>query len=232
MNEPNLELGSFLIRRHRSLEFCWSECKTCGVPEIISHVLRDCPFAKNVWDLAPFRDQHHLNTVQVLDFLDRAASLVTLPPSGLHSAFLSAWICWNLRVARNHRIFSNMVFSEQEVITKAIAEAKIWQEAQKAIPPPHINPPTSCNIDAAWHAESLSYGMGIILKFNDEDRVQSFASSRCHVSSELAAEARAMREALLIAIDRGYEEIQVLLDSMSLVNTLNSQDSYRDSRNC
>ncbi|XP_024015832.1 uncharacterized protein LOC18025408 [Eutrema salsugineum] len=146
-----------------------------------------------------FRDQSHLGIVHILDFLSRTASLVSFPPTGLYLDFLPSWICWNLWTARNHRLFSDSVFSEQEVMLKSLVDARIWQEAQKQKgTTPQSSPASipviaparvSCNIDAAWQAESQSCGMGMIFHFQEEGRTISFSSSRRDVASPLAAEA-------------------------------------------
>ncbi|ESQ29751.1 hypothetical protein EUTSA_v10023960mg, partial [Eutrema salsugineum] len=89
-------------------------CKLCGAPETVTHVLRDCQFARNVWLQTPIGSQAHIHTVQIPDFLTQAASLVSLPLTGLHAASLQSWICWHLWTAHNNRVFSDRVFTEQE----------------------------------------------------------------------------------------------------------------------
>ncbi|XP_024009292.1 uncharacterized protein LOC112084398 [Eutrema salsugineum] len=86
----------------------------------------------------------------------------------------------------------------------------------------------SCTVDAACDAISRSCGLGIVFNFRDENQRLTFSSSRHHVSSALAAEAWAIREALLLATERGCEEIQVLSYCLSIVNSLQSQNSLNE----
>ncbi|XP_024007904.1 uncharacterized protein LOC112083915 [Eutrema salsugineum] len=192
-----LPVGVQLVNRGIQIDFA---CKICGAPETVTHVIRDCQFARGVWELAPLREQHHLATVHVLEFLARIPTLTSLPPSGLPAASLPSWICWNLWTARNRRIFSDTVFSEQEVLTKAISDARIWQTAQETTHlskcTPSGEPPTivlaniSCSVDAAWDATSQSCGLGIVFNLREENQTLTFSSSRRHVINHYHQTAR------------------------------------------
>ncbi|ESQ33256.1 hypothetical protein EUTSA_v10005465mg [Eutrema salsugineum] len=174
-------------------------------PKTITHVLRDCEFARQAWNLAPLRSPSSGNSALVLDFLAQLPSLVSLPPV---------------------------------VISKAILDAKAWQEAQLSLPKPSnphqpitsLPPPlrNSCMVDAAWHPESKNCGMGIIFMANMEEPERRSSHSRRLVTSALAAEAWAIWESLIISVDHGFDEIQVLSDSQVLVNLLNSQEMHTD----
>lgn len=52
-----------------------------------------------------------------------------LPPSGCDLP-LYPWLCWGIWTSRNKLIFEKQAFSTQEVITKAIIDAKSWRAAQ------------------------------------------------------------------------------------------------------
>lgn len=87
-----LPVGVQLVQRGIQVDF---GCKTCGEPETITHVLRDCVFAQQVWN----------------------SQMVCLPPVGIHDGNLQAWICWNLWTARNQLVFENRAFTISEVIS-------------------------------------------------------------------------------------------------------------------
>lgn len=106
-------------------------CIRCGEIETIEHVFFKCQFAQDVWRKAPFKDSVVLDDVG--DFTagwERVQQASCLPPVGLKTCNIAAWIVWTIWIARNHKIFREKVFSEQEVITKALVEAKEWEAAQ------------------------------------------------------------------------------------------------------
>ncbi|ESQ47071.1 hypothetical protein EUTSA_v10028075mg [Eutrema salsugineum] len=210
-------VGVELVRRGIQVDFA---CKICGNPETITHVLRDCQLARKVWNLAPLRTQSHLNTVLCLDFLAHILSMVSLPPIEVSTTSLPAWICWNLWTPRNHRIFSDTTYSAYEIITKAICDARAWQEAQSSLRKPQspqvvTSPPPTlsviCNVDAAWHADSGHCGLGFTFRPLEEDWPLQHSASP-----------------LISVVDAGYASLQVRSDSQTLMNLLNSQDTHTE----
>ncbi|ESQ38901.1 hypothetical protein EUTSA_v10001854mg, partial [Eutrema salsugineum] len=201
-----LPVGVELVHRGIQVNF---GCKVCGNPETITHILRDCQFGREVWDLAPLSTHLHMNTILCLDFLSHFPSMVSLPPTGIAATSLPAWLCWNLWTARNHHIFLNTMYTAREVITKALGEAKAWQEAQISLKRPQE-----------------PQGMMISFHSMTEERPLQFSTTCRFVSSALAAEAWALREALISAIDEGFDEMQVFSDSQILMNLINSQETH------
>ncbi|ESQ50260.1 hypothetical protein EUTSA_v10002231mg [Eutrema salsugineum] len=148
-------------------------CKTYGSRETVTHVLRDCPFARS-----------------------------------------------------------------------GISDARAWQEAQKRKPATthnQLNPPPAyeqanirCYVDAAWQAESLSCGMGMVFEYSNGNHTSSFSSSRHHVSSALAAEAWAIREALLLSLNEVYaivsdiRQLTISFSSISFVYILQTLNTAAD----
>lgn len=96
--------------------------------------------------------------------------------------------------------------------------------------PPLQDSPSSidCFVDAAWQMPSRSWGMGILFLCNLDGRKIEHQASRRNISSALAGDAWAVREALIQAIDREFKEHQVLSDSLSLINILNSHDTHTE----
>ncbi|ESQ46345.1 hypothetical protein EUTSA_v10000453mg [Eutrema salsugineum] len=70
--------------------------------------------------------------------------------------------------------------------------------------------------------------MGVFFEIKNENRKLHFSSLQQFVSSALAAEAWVLRETLLLAIDNGFDEIQMLSDSQSLVSVLNSYETHTE----
>ncbi|CAN6868949.1 unnamed protein product, partial [Brassica oleracea] len=85
---------------------------------------------------------------------------------------LFPWILWGIWTARNYLIFENRVFDPSDIFSKAVANARDWNEAQRSPPtPPTVHsyrlPPSPANIfalqcftDAAWNAAMNKAGCG------------------------------------------------------------------------
>ncbi|XP_023644436.1 uncharacterized protein LOC111832358 [Capsella rubella] len=117
-----------LLERHLDVVV---DCCRCGAAESILHFLFSCPFAQEVWGLVPYKQALSCSQVDsVRSGLLLANSLIYLPPTGLSAGPLAPWICWNLWKARNQRVFNNRCFSANEVMLRALLDAKEWCEAQ------------------------------------------------------------------------------------------------------
>ncbi|CAN7097030.1 unnamed protein product, partial [Brassica rapa subsp. narinosa] len=85
---------------------------------------------------------------------------------------LFPWILWGIWTARNYLIFENRVFDPSDIISKAVSNAREWNEAQQSLPsPPLVQsdrlPPSpantfelQCFTDAAWNATINKAGCG------------------------------------------------------------------------
>lgn len=79
-------------------------CPRCNAEETTIHTFFLCPFAKEVWRLAPL-----LESVHLADVMDFKAALVLfrnsicLPPTGIRSPIVP-WIVWFLnRTTKSHQ---------------------------------------------------------------------------------------------------------------------------------
>ncbi|VVA90755.1 unnamed protein product [Arabis nemorensis] len=168
-----LPVGATLASRHITSSV---KCLRCGGDEDVSHVLFFCPFAQTIWDHAPITSSPSFRrALSTQDKLSEARALLNMPPTGV-TIPLYPWILWQTWKARNSLCFQNREFSRIEIISKAVTEARFWQQAQESIPkslpfqPPQITTPPSeidifCFVDAAWTSSSLFGGMGWIFRF-------------------------------------------------------------------
>lgn len=123
-----LSLGENLLRRGMDVN---GNCKRCGVLETERHIFMQCPFATRVWDLIPAATKPIPSAISTPASLLIACNRITnLPPTGLSSTGLYPWVLWYLWSARNKLIFENQVLNEQDIVTMAVKEARIWQAAQ------------------------------------------------------------------------------------------------------
>lgn len=214
------------------------KCCRCEAPESIFHLLFQCKFAKEVWNQAPFSKIFNSSLAgNAIDGLARAQSLISVPPVGLDRGLLYPWICWALWIARNQKIFENRVFTVEDTVLRAVRDARAWMiakslETTRAIPCPLRDPLVShpqgtitCCTDAAWLAEPQSAGSaGLGWIFSSEEGSTSSYSSACsYVSSASVAEALAIRQALLMAIDLRYNSLVLQSDSLILITAIISK---------
>lgn len=110
-------------------------CKRCGLVDTERHVLLQCPFAINVWNLVPTMskpDPTFVTSPGIL--LQGSRRMINLPPTGLGGTSLYPWIFWYLWVGRNKLIFDKRGMTEQEIVSLAVKEARIWQADQQEQP--------------------------------------------------------------------------------------------------
>lgn len=83
------------------------KCPHCGEEESTLHLLFKCPFASQVWNLAPFKDALAIEEINfVREGITLASKLLCLPPSGIGEGRLSPWLFWTILTFRNQLIFS------------------------------------------------------------------------------------------------------------------------------
>nr|VDD32822.1 unnamed protein product [Brassica oleracea] len=151
-----------------------------------------------------------------------------LPPLGLTDDALLPWLLWDLWKARNLMVFEGKCFQVEDIITKAVVDARAWEMAnfqtriqEKKAPSSRIpSSAPACWIDGAWPEATLTGGIGWIIKSEGGEVLCRGSSNRSHVGSALMAEALALREALRKAKDLNLHSLQIFLDSQVLVSSL------------
>ena len=152
------------------------------------------------------------------------------PPIGLSSVVLTPWLLWSLWIARNNLLFNKKTASPEDIISRAVASAREWLNAQEpaALSPrsrPIVERPIeNCHIlqsDAAWREDSGIAGLGWIIKKNTE---RASFGSHCHfVASPMVAEALALREAIFKCKELGIQRIRCETDSTQLVKVITAK---------
>lgn len=224
-----LQVGKNLIRRGIDVK---GQCKRCRIIKTERHLFFHCPFAMRVWELIPVLDKPNPNAIATpASFLTACKLMKNLPPTGLTTTDLYPWVLWLLWTARNNLLFEKVIWSEQEIATKAISEVRNWQAAQaikeqkdpnlpkggsklprQCGPSHHIN----CFVDAAWNATTKGGGFGCIFKDPFTNNIFHQASgNRCIVGSAFIAEAIAVKTAMLEAVNLGLRTLTIWSDSVT-----------------
>ncbi|CAA7052734.1 unnamed protein product [Microthlaspi erraticum] len=203
-----LALGSNLSSRGLAIA---SNCQFCGEPETCDHLLFHCVFAHEIWCLAPFKDQLESHQVQTFaEALKSSFKWKVLPPIGVEACSLFPWICWAIWGARNRKFFENRTCEKFDTISKAIADAREWQEAQpekvnmKTVLPQAPSSSDHSNLitiytDAAWSKDLKIAGLGWMAEDRSKAGVNQGGKGETLVTSAIVAEGMAIRDALMQA---------------------------------
>ena len=138
---------------------------------------------------------------------------------------------------RNLKIFQQRHFTPQEVISKAIIDAKEWKLAQVVpIPPKRGVIPRKidadsvalCRSDAAWSNEHNTAGLGWSFSVNQNERFLSHSDFLSFVRSPLVTEGLAVRMAMEHAIALQLKHVIFESDSAQLVAAIVEQSGISD----
>ena len=215
-----------------------AECGVCGAVESIDHVFFSCPLAQEVWRMVPVKnDILPLESDRFVDNWIAVVGAVSLPPTGVNAGSITAWVIWRLWTTRNYRIFQEKIFTPQEVVTKAIVDAKEWAVAQekKTDPEPSkkragetIRIGITCKTDAAWNQERMAAGAAWNFSQLNSGLNRSDSEIFTYVKSPLVAEGLALRAAMEQALVLDYNQISFESDSKMLVTAILEDSSYAD----
>ncbi|CAA7060148.1 unnamed protein product [Microthlaspi erraticum] len=215
-------------------------CIRCGELETKEHLLFHCDFAKQTWKMIPVTTTvDHLETQSFALSLKEARDWICLPPIGLAKGTIFAWVCWGLWLARNHKIFENRSFSPLDTATKALADAREWQAAQpqgkerqnrRAThgPPRQHNHQITAFVDAVWRQDNQTAGFGWVIINANETEISRGHKAEPFVRSPLAAEALALREALLYAKVHDLNNLCFKSDSQTLIRAILNRDQVAE----
>ena len=83
-----------------------AHCPRCHYPETTVHILRDCPWAREVWSQSPSILPLSFFRLSLQDWLcSNATTEWSTLPQYLPWRILFLFLCWNLWLARNEGIF-------------------------------------------------------------------------------------------------------------------------------
>ena len=208
-----------------------SRCPRCNEVESVAHVLFTCSYAKKVWTLASLALRFDPSPVITTRNGQETLRLIPpLHPTGVGPGTLSASICWDLWIFRNHLVFQKRDFTPEETLLKATREAREWTISQDQLPKPQshanriaqdptLDPNRTCMYtDAAWNLESRCAGLA--------GPSSSHSAPDTSLTSPLMAETLALRSALNSALHRGINTLLIRSDSQDLINLVNAKGRH------
>ena len=109
-----LPTKTFLAHRRLHMD---SLCPCCQSPETTIHILRVCPWAREIWCQAPGILSLSFFALPLQDWLHSNAALErpTLPHLIRWKVFFP-FTCWKLWLARNERIFSHQSITQHSLL--------------------------------------------------------------------------------------------------------------------
>ena len=214
------------------------KCCSCDEAETIIHLFFLCPVAQEVWRRFPSKMEISFNNItSFAEGWRRVHRAVALPPTGVISENLAAWIIWSIWLARNQLIFREEKLATQEIVTKAVRLAREWTQAQAVVEQPKALKEISgigsrcdmvCRSDAAWNSEKRCTGVAWEFLRNGNERVSSGSLTFTNVKSPLVAEGLALLSAMEDAVSWDFRQISFESDSSRLIKAVKEGSNVSD----
>ncbi|XP_057418855.1 uncharacterized protein LOC130713070 [Lotus japonicus] len=216
-------------------------CPVCNrEPETIEHTLLLCPWTRAVWCGSPLQLTICTNITSFDEWLILVLNRLSSPNSldkGLSLLFYTLWTIWK---DRNKAAFSNENPNPGNAIRQAqsllqdciqaendsnkkdnhssmgrrIQNCNAWKAPTRGM--------IKLNTDATWVSTSLSCSLATIAR-NHSGRVLTGTVSHLLCPTPLAAEASAVREALILASNLGWGDIWIESDCLQLIEACNKK---------
>ncbi|GMI81993.1 hypothetical protein HRI_001868600 [Hibiscus trionum] len=196
-------------------------------PENVEHVLRNCPFAEQVWAGLGFISPSIDSQSNFSEWLSNV--LNNTNTSRYTEIILTIWALWT---TRNKFIFEGEQKNPMDVITSIksyVLELRLVSERTMVTNPqarvewsPPEDPYVKVNVDAGFRQQEKAALVGIIIR-NTQGQILGASSSMVyHIPSTFAAEAHAVVCGLRLAADLGFSHVAIEGDSGAIINKLRS----------
>ncbi|KAL4335266.1 hypothetical protein GQ457_07G037440 [Hibiscus cannabinus] len=208
-------------------------CARCNESsETTLHVIRDCHFARQVWEGLNYHFLQPIPAVLLYDLPLWLNSIVTHFGTGkLEEIFMIIWALW---LYRNKFIFENENQRPEMVITfvkSYLMDLSIisnrWNLSNQ-VPTVQWSPPippfVKLNFDASFRQGERLASLGWVLRDDEGFILAAECALAHHISSSFAAEALAAKKGVKAAIDLGFRKVIVEGDSLTVITKLKSTD--------
>jgi hypothetical protein len=217
--------------RHRYIE-CQDVCVFCHQEEKVEHVFLFCQYAREVWqELKKFYmiQLRRNNFVRVrdwmFDFLERSSEIERIVLA------VTIWHIWETRNGIRHgeamkhpNSLAEKIKAYVEMIEQHLCKPVSVHRRASRISLPHWTPPPEgtvfISVDAALFAPSSRMGVGVVIR--NHIGMCLFACSQVFdaVTSPELAEALAVRRALTLAQEEGFNKIILASDCLTVIKRM------------
>ncbi|KAF8394293.1 hypothetical protein HHK36_020499 [Tetracentron sinense] len=217
-----------LLQRKVPIE---SVCGVCGEEgEPILHVLKQCPFARQVW---------LLSQLGLRSDATRADSLASwaeeiMKPHGEEELSVFFIIAWSIWKHKNEYTFTGVKMTPFNCVQRANKLLVDFHNANDRAVPESITEVSSwsaplgnlfkVDIDGALHLEDGNARVGVVVRDHNGDLIAAMSKRISHTLTAALIEAIAARECLKFALDLGIQEIILESDSINIIRALTSQE--------
>ncbi|KAF8406806.1 hypothetical protein HHK36_005927 [Tetracentron sinense] len=226
-----LAVGSILARRHIAMGV---SCPWCGdTDESIEHCLMMCNFARAVLFSSPLAIHHRPTASQSFrEWWLLLVNRLRAQPDKDTLVLTLASVLWFLWKARNEKLFSSLSCSPRSIVARASAFAaevqSVWSPTRAMSTRPSsfcwVPPPLGLiklNCDGAFFVGETLGGAGVVGR-DSTGCVLDFRVQVVRCASAIMAEAKAIVLGVSLASERGWTNIVVESDSLSLILVLQS----------
>jgi ribonuclease HI len=229
-----LPSGVQLVRRHVPAD---GSCIFCGKEENIEHVLLFCQFARATWREIKQRVPMHLNRKNfatckqwLFEFLGRASAIQAT------TLVVGFWHIWEARnESRNENVKPNPSRTGGKVLayvdmikthlSKPASKQRCEPGSDRWTPPPQGT--VLVNSDAAISEATGCMGAGVVIRNHQGDFLVACREHLNQITEPEYAEALALRRAVVLAKEEGFDRVVFASDCLSLVQRLSSSAKDR-----
>ena len=204
--------------------------------ETTIHILRDCPWAKEIWSQSPRILPLSFFRLSLQDWLrSNATQNIVILPQQIPWSVYFPFTCWNIWLARNERTFKgqsrsqhSLIYSSMQATTEFYYLAGTARRAQVRLPwlirwhvSPH--PFIKLNTDGSALGNPGIAGAGGILRDHLGHWISGF-SLHVDLATNDMAELAAVRQGLAMVWTMGFKYIQLELDSQVVLTWLTNHN--------
>lgn len=217
------------------------DCCFCGREENIEHCFLQCQYVKEIWRELKSNYGICLNVKKIIHIRQWLLDWIAKAPS-FHSTILAVAM-WHIWENRNNHRNGETLLNPLRVVGKIKAYIEFMNlcndnppnsyrretstSTQKWSPPPEGW--LMINVDAAIFSHSGRAGYGVVVRDHLGAPVAAYRGCFDHTQSPEVAEALAVRQALVLAKNAGFQKIQVASDCLTLINKLQGTGLDRSS---
>ncbi|KAJ9182498.1 hypothetical protein P3X46_006489 [Hevea brasiliensis] len=216
-------------------------CPFCGEMETSKHLFFSCPHAVAIWINSPLRLRSvFLHSVDVKDCWTEL--LIPLRNHEDHQQLIQllVFILWHVWKSRNEKIFRNVIISPQDIIAAtlkhfedfSLANDSISKQSELnhstlALTPPPVNV-IKLNFDAAVDRNRRRGAIAVVARNLEGKPLDWCCKVYESIVDPLVLESLACRDAVTLALNRGFCAVRVEGDSLMVIQAILSQSAPLD----